>query len=238
MINRYYDTEGRARRVDYIADENGFRVKPVAQPAAVEETVSIKAVDPPAPAVASTKPVVEVIGTEAVAAPADEPLKVSSVETAPAVAAESPAVSSEAELPKPTADDVPAIETDSAAKEPAVESPAEPAKAIATAAVSLPAQQIAPTPLIKPVIAVLTAPTFSLKPDSPTKETVTPVKELEAEPKTGHSRFIAANPLSVLAYYRSSMPYYAPLHHPYSSQFRFSPYPYSYPIFNNYAYSY
>lgn len=50
---RYYDPEGRARRVDYIADDKGYRVK-TTEPAADEEVVAIKAVDPVVPA---TKPV-------------------------------------------------------------------------------------------------------------------------------------------------------------------------------------
>ena len=109
---RYYDTEGRARRVDYIADEKGYRIKPEV---ATDDAVNVKADEPEAPPAVKVDspptgdaPVVDppVASEETKIQPlADDPPKTEEVAPPPA---EQPVV--EAQQPKVTAEVVIPIE--------------------------------------------------------------------------------------------------------------------------------
>lgn len=180
---RYYDTEGRARRVDYIADEKGYRIKPEV---AADDAVNVKADEPEAP---------------------------------PSVKVESP----------PTDDATPIV----VPEEVHHQLPAEDAPK--TEQVHPAAEDAPKTEEVKQVMDPW--PAVETQQPKVTAEVVIPVEELIAEQKSSSNVEDHLVNLPIMAYYRTSLPYYtAP------PPFRYSPYGYgyniAYPFGGNYGYAY
>ena len=237
---RFYDTQGRAQRVDYEADENGYRVKPAAPEAPeISSGTVVKAVEPVAEAapVAEPAPAVEAVAVPAVADPAPavaEPVVAEIVPVSVPVAAAEPAPAAEpvvAARGRPdevyfnmynkynmqrTLNDESVPSVVAAEPIPAPVVAAEPEAAAVVADVK-----------VEPAVEAVVVPAAA----DPAPAVAEPV--VASEVKAAEPKVVVTVPQPGVAYFRGSLPYVQPAFH-----YPAYPYSFGYPYYGgNYFYT-